>query len=45
MCQLKFIPRDIKRAVKDAEYVDVSIVLYEIGDSVMSVQQDADVSR
>ena len=45
MCHLKFIPRDIKRAVKDAEYVDVSIVFHEVCDSVVPVKQDSYVSR
>jgi hypothetical protein len=31
--------------MKDTEDVDVSVDFYEVGDSVMPVKQDSDISR
>lgn len=38
------ILRDVERAVEHAEDIDVTVGLHEVGDSVMPVQQDADLT-
>src|SRR5438046_1005554 len=43
--QLQLIPRDIERAVKNTEDIDVSVVLHKIGDAVMPVEQNAHMAR
>ena len=45
VCHLELIPGDVERTVKDAKNINVSIFLHEVGDSVMPVEQDANVSR
>ena len=45
MWHSELIPRDIERTVEDAKNIDVSVALQEVGDSVMSVEQYANVSR
>ena len=45
MWHSELIPRDIERTEKDAKNIDISVVLHEVCDPVMSVEQDADVSR
>ena len=41
----ELIPRNVKRTVEHAKNIDVSVVLHEIGDSVMTVEKYANVSR
>lgn len=31
--------------MKNTEHIDVSVVLHEIGDSIMSIEQNSDISR
>jgi len=45
MWHSELIPRDIERTVEDAKNIDVSVALQEVGDSVMSVEQYANISR
>ena len=45
MWHSELILRDIERTVEDAKNIDVSVALQEIGDSVMSVEQYANISR
>src|SRR5487761_2624328 len=45
ICALNLIPSYIERAVKDAENVDVPVILHEVCDSVMPIEQNSDVSR
>jgi len=44
MWHSELIPRDVERTVEYAKNINISVVLHEIGDSVMPVEQDADVS-
>src|SRR5207244_13491603 len=43
--QLQLIPRDIQRAVKNTEDIDVPVVLHKIGDAVMPVEQNPHMAR
>jgi hypothetical protein len=36
---LELIPRDVERPVEDAEDVNISVVLDEVRDAVMSIEQ------
>ena len=45
MWHLELIFRDVERTVEDAKNIDVSVVLHEVGDSVMPIKQHANVSR
>ena len=45
MWHSELISRDVERTVEDAENIDVSVVLHEVGNSVMPVKQHANVSR
>ena len=45
MCHLELILRNVERTVEDAKNINVSVILHEVGDSVMPVEQDANVSR
>lgn len=45
MWHSELIPRDVERTVEHAKNIDVSVVLHEVGDSVMPVEQYANVSR
>ena len=45
MWHSELVPRDVERTVEDAKNIDVSVVLHEVGDSVMTVEQYANVSR
>ncbi len=38
--QSELIPADIERTVEDAQNIDVSIVLDQIGDAVVAVEED-----
>ena len=44
MCRSKLISSDIERAMKDAEDIHISIVLHQVGNPVMPVKQDANVT-
>ena len=44
MWHSELIPRDIERTVEDTKNIDASVVLHEVGDSVMPVEQYANVS-
>ena len=41
MWHLELILCDVERTVKDAKNIDISVVLHEVGDSVVTVQQYA----
>lgn len=41
MCHLELILADIERAMEDAQDIDVSIVLDQIGDAVVAVEENA----
>ena len=43
--RLHQISIDIQRAVKDSENVDVAIHLYQVGDSIMAIEENANVAR
>ena len=45
MWHSELISRNVERTVEDAENIDISVVLYEVGDSVMPVEQDANISQ
>ena len=45
MWHSELIPRDVERTVEDAKNIDISVVLHEVGDSVMPVEQYANGSR
>ncbi len=42
---LQKISIDIQRPVKDSENIDVAIGLYQIGDSIVAVEKNADGAR
>ena len=45
MCHSELIPGDVERTMKDAENVYVPVVLDEVGDAVVSVEQDPHMAR
>ena len=44
MWHSELVPRDVKRTVENAKNIDISVVLHEVGDSVVTVQQYANIS-
>jgi hypothetical protein len=45
MCRLDLVPAEIKCAMKHTETLYVAAGRDQVGDSVMAVEQDSDVSR
>ena len=45
MWQLELVAADIRRAVKYAENVNVAVVLHQVRDTVVAVQENANVTR
>ena len=45
MCHSELIPGDIERAMKDTKNIDIPVVLDEIGNSIVPVEQNTNMTR